>query len=222
MNLVDVPTIEAATQAALDKGVRQFQIHLAGATDREHVQVLLDEARLPPNARVLDAGCGIGESLRLMCEERPDLVPTLLNLSPLQLALCPAHMTRLQADFHRMPIPSESMDAVLHMHSLCQSSDVVAALSEAHRVLASGGTLFIVDLVDTGGADHGAWLGIGAAVHRRADLEAQLRSVGFTIDTWRALPKVVDQLAILDPELDMGHGLESVAIRATKNDIGGV
>lgn len=86
---------------------------------------------------VLDVGGGNGRLSRLL----PDLGIhcLLLDISPAMLALAPRPSAR--ADGARLPVASESVDAVAALYTLYHYDDPRQAISEARRVLRPGGTL---------------------------------------------------------------------------------
>lgn len=194
---LNVKNIEAHTPAAIEAGVRQFQSFLCGSTDVEHAGRLLDLMNLPCGATVIDAGCGIGETARLMREVRPDLKFVLINLAQGQLDFCPDGMDRHNADFCAMPLGDGVVDAVFYSHSACQCDDWIRMLDEARRVLKPTGTVFIHDIADTGGADVEAWAAIGAQVLTPDEMARRARGAGFAVDDVLLLEKSVDQLAKL-------------------------
>lgn len=140
----NLAAVEAATTAGVAAGHRVFQTHKYAATDAEHVAYLLEILAPPPGALVLDNGCGIGEVPRLMHQTRPDLRFVLVNLSEMQLGMCPQgrQFIPLVCDSHRLDLPANCVDAVMFSSSLCQM-DEARALAEAYRVLVPGGTLLV-------------------------------------------------------------------------------
>lgn len=59
--------VDAATRLALAEGMRVLQTHRYAQDDNEHVSILSQVFALPAGV-VVDAGCGLGEVARLMCE----------------------------------------------------------------------------------------------------------------------------------------------------------
>jgi len=151
---VDLAQLEAATTLALADGHRLFQTHRLSADDAEQVGILLEWMAPPPGALVLDAGCGIGEVSRLMAAWRPDLSFLLANLSPLQLAHCPAgeRFAPLHADCHALPLDGNCVDVVM-FHSALTQMDAPAALAEAARVVRPGGIVFLAEMTREPGSD---------------------------------------------------------------------
>ncbi|MFB6133544.1 MAG: class I SAM-dependent methyltransferase [Halanaeroarchaeum sp.] len=99
------------------------------------------------DARILDVGCGTGESLRRFTGEKRSLHG--VDVSPQQLAYATGKPDLAGASFTlgdatRLPYGPESFDVVLSVGSLPYVPDVDAALTEMHRVTEAGGQLFVV------------------------------------------------------------------------------
>lgn len=120
---------------------------------------LLDQAHLPPGARLLEVGCGTGAVLSALAGELPQLAEDLplptgrqaqpnpprlygLDLAPdfLRQAARYAPSTRLaQGDALRLPYPSGCFDLVYCHYLLLWLADPAAALIEMRRVVRPGG-----------------------------------------------------------------------------------
>lgn len=148
--MMDTDTLNRATLAILDLGVKVLQGYRFAPTDEEHVAALLAYMAPPDGAVILDAGCGFGEVARLMHAERPDLDFILLNQNALQLSYAPVEFARKLGDFHHTSLPDQSVAGVMFLYSLCHG-DPVGALTEAARVTKPGGFLFVYDYERTGG-----------------------------------------------------------------------
>ncbi|WOP14591.1 class I SAM-dependent methyltransferase [Ottowia sp. SB7-C50] len=142
-----VHAIDRATSVAVfERGLRILSMWMLADTDAEHCAILLEHMDPPQGARILDAGCGIGEVARLMRDQRPDLSFTLLNISQYQLDLAPADMPKLLAGFEAIPVHDQSFDVVMFNFSICHTADWLQTLREAARVLRPGGQVFIFDM----------------------------------------------------------------------------
>lgn len=123
-------------------------------------------ALLPPNASVLDVGCGNGMIAWLIQEQRPDVSITGIDV----LVRPETHIPVEAFDGTTLPRPDNSVDAVLFVDVLHHTEDPEALLREAKRVarhaivlkdhtrdgLLSGARLRFMDWV--GNAHHGVVL----------------------------------------------------------------
>jgi arsenite methyltransferase len=103
---------------------------------------------LPPGARVLDVGCGACATIEHLITHH-GLYATGVDPSSHLLQegrMRNAHLPLLQATGERLPLASNSMDAVLAECTLSLMADMNRALAECHRVLRPGGLLAATDL----------------------------------------------------------------------------
>jgi len=168
---MNLTLVEQATPQLVDAGHRLFQMFRFAPTEREHIARLLGWAELPDGARVIDLGCGTGEMVRVMHAIRPDLLFTLVNLSPVQLAYADPAMPQHCEDFDAVSEGNGTFDAAFLCFALGHSADRAKTLCEAHRLLKAGGILFIVDMV--------RWDGDGHAMQRLVE---------YTVDDAAAIP----------------------------------
>lgn len=127
------------------------QLHARFSTNRLGWQRwCFERLALPPNARVLELGCGPGWSWR---ENRERIPPgwalTLTDLSPGMLDEARANLSELGrplrfecVDARALPFADASYDAVIAHHMLYHVPDRSRALGEIARVLAPGGCLY--------------------------------------------------------------------------------
>ena len=140
---------------------------------------------MPPQARILELGCGSG-ALWLANGDRipPGWEITLTDLSPGMLADAERNLASIPhrfafrvADIGNIPFSDGSFDAVLANHMLYHVPDRPRALREVRRVLRPGGRFYAA----TNGAGHMRELrDLGHAVAERMPVE---RSLGFTLET---------------------------------------
>lgn len=135
-------TVAAMTEQVVAAGRTLFQIHRLHQDERQHVAKLLDCFQLPQGATVLDLGCGIGTMAAHMKALRPDLEITLLNISPSQLARCPAEFEQWQGDFHHVPLQGRQFDAVMICYALGHARLEEIAKEIARLVKPMGQALF--------------------------------------------------------------------------------
>lgn len=113
-----------------------------------HIELIsrIDRARLPPNARILDAGCGTGGLLKRLRATHPTLAIEGIELDAeaAEAARRKSGVSVTVGSVARMPYPSASFAAIVSADVLCHEGvDEVGALLEFHRCLASGGVLLL-------------------------------------------------------------------------------
>lgn len=184
MSMMNAAAVDAATETALEMGIRVFNGALFGEDEAEHVDVLLAILDPVEDALIIDAGCGVGEMARLMHERRPDLKFLLVNTSQAQLEHCPPEFDRLLADYEHLDgVPDHCADAIVFSYSLCHAEYWPSVLAEARRVLKPGGTLLVNDMATlaTGTPDEMERL-LGARVWPPELVESWFREAGFMLD----------------------------------------
>jgi SAM-dependent methyltransferase len=133
-----------------DPGMEQSELPAILAHDADHwwfrgrrriVNGELERLALPPNARLLDAGCGSGRTLDDLA--RFGLV-TGLDISPIAVGVARrrGHDVRL-ADIADIPLPDERFDVVTCLDVLEHVRDDRRALGELVRVTRPGGTILV-------------------------------------------------------------------------------
>ena len=107
------------------------------------------------NHRVLDLGCGRGETAGLLAREYGAAV-TGVDASEALIRACRAQVPEaefLTADAENLPFEDSSFDILISECCFSVFSDPKKALREAKRVLATGGKLLISDLWICAGSD---------------------------------------------------------------------
>lgn len=118
---------------------------------REMRQDFLAGVSFPPNARVLEVGCGTGVLARSLAL-RPDVgavvgvdvAPSLLGKARDQAADLP-NLTFREADARSLPFGDETFDVVVFYTTLTHVPGPERALDEAFRVLRPQGRLAVLD-----------------------------------------------------------------------------
>ena len=99
-----------------------------------------------PGFRVLDVGCGRGDNLRRLVRYGGEA--TGIEPNPERVEEAKAIALAEVGVGEQIPQPDESFDMVYISHVLHHAHDVDRVLAEAHRVLAPGGCLFVIETVD--------------------------------------------------------------------------
>lgn len=96
------------------------------------IRVLSDHlARfIPPNARLLDVGCGDGTLTKRLCELRPDITAEGVDVLIRPQTAIPV----TQFDGQKLPFPDASFDCILFVDVLHHTEDPTVMLREAARV----------------------------------------------------------------------------------------
>lgn len=165
---------------------------------REATQELAGLARLMPETRVLDLGCGLGGPARRLAKVFACRV-TGLDLTPeyVEVANLLAERTGLkgriafiQGDALDTPFEDASFNTVWSQHAAMNIADKAKLYGEAARVLKPGGRLVLYDiLAGEGGPPHFPvpWARDPSTSHLVApeDLRRLLGDAGFEVQHWR-------------------------------------
>ena len=163
---------------------------------------MLDDllAELPPEARVLDAGCGSGAPAAAHVADRVDV--TGLDFSATQLELAADRVPRaslVQGDVTALPFQDDAFDALYSLYAVIhvpwdRHRD---CLSEFRRVLRDGAPLLLSVGGDDWSGSNEDWMGLGAELHwdvpgvdRTVDL---LEDVGFAVEDRRTVDDDVSE-----------------------------
>jgi sterol 24-C-methyltransferase len=170
---------------------------------RRMERMLGERLALPAGARVLDAGCGVGDVARTVARER-DLHVTGIDILEFNLTTARARSQALgltgrtaflRADYHHLPFASARFDGVYTMETLVHAAAPEQVLAELARVLRPGGRLVMFEYSRTPAerlsaranqaletvcrmAAMPAWMRL-----HHGELETLLRRVGFTVET---------------------------------------
>ncbi|HCY86562.1 MAG TPA: class I SAM-dependent methyltransferase [Desulfobacteraceae bacterium] len=166
------PDLAQKIRAAFElsgKTIRDISIRDLGPVDQLHTGgapatlALMKKANLPENSRVLDAGCGIGGSSRLLADTFgftvtgidlvTDFVETARTLSEWAVPHLDtgSDISFDQGSVTDLPYEDNTFDAVLCQHILMNIPDKAAGLKEFSRVLRSGGKLILHEITDGDG-----------------------------------------------------------------------
>lgn len=184
MNTAQLQEIEQATAVLLTQNIRVLQTHFFSDTEFGQIKQLLTWLSPAVGATVIDAGCGVGETARIMAQMREDLHFKLVNISRFQLSHCPTgdQFEHIEADFHAMPIADQSADAMLINSSMCHS-DPIKLFREAARVLKDGAPLLVTDLCRMSGDNALMERVIASRAWPAETIEAWARQAGFEFES---------------------------------------
>ena len=144
--------------------VRRQYDRAAGAYDRRwagYVRATLDlldtHARIGPDERVLDVGCGTGTFVRRLVDRNPaqhavgvDVSAGMLAEARRKVGAAP-NARFVEAPAEALPFPDGAFDVVVTASALHYAARPEAVLAEAARVLRPGGRLVVLDW------DRGRW-----------------------------------------------------------------
>jgi ubiquinone/menaquinone biosynthesis C-methylase UbiE len=112
---------------------------------------LLEYVNLPPQANVLDLGCGTGRLLNRLADRFPDLCGTGLDLSSQMLRVARRsnrHHPRLifiEGKAESLPFADGQFDAVFNTISFLHYPEPKQVFAEVARVLKEGGSFYLAD-----------------------------------------------------------------------------
>lgn len=156
---------------------------------KQMVDLVWSRCALPPNAKVLDVGCGQGVALKLFAAKGCDATGVTLNETDVQVCQSLGYRVE-QMDQSFLEFPDASFDLVWCRHCLEHSIFPYFTLSGFHRVLKPGGWLYVeVPAPDTSCAhqtnrNHYSVLGksmMGSLIERSGFRIADILDITFTV-----------------------------------------
>jgi ubiquinone/menaquinone biosynthesis C-methylase UbiE len=128
---------------------RSWDEHHATPEEQERLRLFSVHFRLQAGERVLDAGCGSGRLIPMICRRigpggslvELDFAPDMLELGRRKAGS--GQVEFILADCRDLPFPDHEFDRVIALALLPHLDDKAAALGEFHRVLKPHGMLVI-------------------------------------------------------------------------------
>lgn len=121
----------------------------AGREELERLRLFSSHFRLRPGDRVLDAGCGSGRLIPVVCDQiGPDGSLVELDFAAAMLEIGKGktnsgNVTFVLGNAHSLPLPDMNFDKVIALALLPHLDDKAGTLAEFHRVLKPGGLLVL-------------------------------------------------------------------------------
>ncbi|WKB36938.1 methyltransferase domain-containing protein [Terrilactibacillus sp. S3-3] len=112
---------------------------------------ILRDAAIIPGEKVLDVGCGTGETSIYLAEKYHadvtaiDLHPKMVSYAKKRALAANGMLTVMQADAEQLPFPGEQFDMILS-ESVTAFTHIEVTLQEYYRVLKQGGRLFAIEM----------------------------------------------------------------------------
>ena len=144
-------TIEELAPEVQERLAQVLENRAADGRQREMLEAYLRRVELPPQARVLEVGCGTGGVARTLAAWPGVAAVVGLDPSPIfiacarELAADIPNLSFQQGDGRALPLASEHFDLVVFHTTLSHVPEPQGVLAEAHRMLRPGGTLAVFD-----------------------------------------------------------------------------
>ena len=120
-------------------------------------EVLAEFGGIKYGARIVDAGCGLGQSSEWLAQNLKavvtgiSIVPKQVNAINKRLQNKPvANVDFRVADYLNMPFENDTIDIVWAFESVCHAADKSLFYKEAYRVLKPGGKIVMAEYIRTG------------------------------------------------------------------------
>lgn len=136
----------------MNRGLKTFvnSALWTGLLRRVFLPPLFDELRRLTPGRVLEIGCGRGDTTRMLLDLFPQAAITATDYDPAQVGLAAKRawnqrLTVRRADATLLQFPDASFDLVVELNTFHHIADWRAALRECARTLAPGGVFAVMD-----------------------------------------------------------------------------
>lgn len=170
--------------------------------DNKHTREIRSRVAGNLSGDVLEIGFGSGLNLPYLSEgvtsfQAVDPSGKAAELAQGRIEASPVPVKMIGLDGQRIPLPNDSVDAVLSTWTLCTIPDAVAAIAEVRRVLRPGGTLHFVE--------HG--IAPDAGVRKWQDrLNGMQQRIGGGCNLNRDIPKIVTDGGMTISRLEKYYG----------------
>jgi demethylmenaquinone methyltransferase/2-methoxy-6-polyprenyl-1,4-benzoquinol methylase len=120
---------------------------MTAGQDVEWRKAVIRQARLAPNARLLDLGAGTGDLAREALAQQPEInvVAADFTLEMMRVGNRNGSLPWSAADALNLPFPDKTFDAIVSGFLMRNVGDVQQALKEQYRTLKPGGRIVILD-----------------------------------------------------------------------------
>jgi ArsR family transcriptional regulator len=164
-----------------------------------------------PLGRLVDVGTGTGRMIELFGPRAVQAIgidrsSEMLRLARVKLEAAGIHSSLRQGDMYALPLADQSADSVIIHQVLHYAHSPAAAIAEAARVLAPGGTLLVVDFAAHGreelrerdahirlGFEDEVMAGWFAAAGLDVDQIQHLKGGELTVTLWRGVKAAIPQ-----------------------------
>lgn len=204
----------------VSSGYEEAHLYVAGADLVDAVRAAV--AGSVPEGEVVELGCGTGLYTRAFAQRcrtvtATDLSPRMVERAREVLAGMPS-VTVGVADATLTGLPAQSADGVVAVNLLHIVPDAAGVLTEAYRLLRSGGVLIVADATGDGMSIGQALGSIGHMVRRPSVLRAFPRAKGQQELTQASLEAVVRSAGFgsVEGRLLRGRTMNCAFVRAVR------
>ena len=191
---------QAFFEAELD---RYKDVSPPSIQDDDRTRRLLESLPVSPESKLIDIGCGTGNVASLLKQLYPQVTVCGLDISPKVIARAKeldrtGDIEFIVATESEIPFADSVFDSAVCRFSLHHYPDLAAHLREVRRILESGGTYLIVEVLPETGRFHTMLNGVFAAAERESaghvayysldDYKEMLAQASFKLRSVRPIP----------------------------------
>jgi cyclopropane fatty-acyl-phospholipid synthase-like methyltransferase len=146
------------------------------------VRRILEPVRAEPRT-ILEAGCGLGGSSRIIAQKWPNADIVSIGISERQVSYCRQKAAGSRRTFHQMDavqlaFPPDAFDLVVSVEAAFHFNPRSGFFSEARRVLKHGGMLVLSDIL----VESVAWPGAGSGAVPQANFGTDQRRYAASLE----------------------------------------